>query len=734
MHNLCLIAFTLLYTLPAMSEEKAAELDTLQTAEKVIAFSEAKEKEIAQGDEVLSNFKLLQKAKSKVTEAPIVAAPPTMMEQEPSELSDTFCQSLYHNINIGIRHIEARGIGYTNGYTTLEGFGIYNHHDPFMPFLDLRGHIFDNGKLAGNAGIGARSYLSSIHHLLGYYFYYDIRQGGHGLTAQQLSPGIELLGRRMEYRINAHFPIGNQKSHRYDYAFDSFKGNNILLKYKRQYVMKGADAEVGVHIAQSSNYDLYAGAGPYYFHAAYDTTWGGKARLNGKYKEYITVEASYSYDHLFGSIFQGSVAINIPFGKKIRKKERACPQGDDYLLSRESQSPYRFEIPVIKKHKSSTKAINPNTNDPWIVWFVDNTSSSLGTFNSPFPTLTQAQNASSPNEIIYVFPGDGTTTGLDQGIALKDQQKLFGASTVQSILTTQGTIQIPQFSNTLPLLTAPNTVIALANNNEVSGFRITTTSMSTPNLIFGSNISGGSIHDNVIFANVQNLGIKIQGTGNYNIENNQLFAPLSSSDGISLAPNAGGLSAIVKNNTIIGYSNCILLNADVVGGSGGHFIVEDNTLSDAGNRGIFFQSFNVSSGSILTIENNTLNSMGENSIYVATNESLCLTINNNQITASGQNALYVENDANNTFALISNNKITDVGASFYGVECLTFDPFCLVLRNNVVTNGSGFLLEVGNSANMSVNSRGNEGTLTTTIQISGGTITLDPSATCSCPQ
>lgn len=40
------------------------------------------------------------------------------------------------------RHIEAKGIGYTQGYSTLEGF--FTHpdwtHGTFIPFLDLRAH------------------------------------------------------------------------------------------------------------------------------------------------------------------------------------------------------------------------------------------------------------------------------------------------------------------------------------------------------------------------------------------------------------------------------------------------------------------------------------------------------------------------------------------------------------------------------------------------------------------
>src|ERR1700744_4685428 len=56
------------------------------------------------------------------------------------ENRDTGCRSPFHRMHVGVRHTEARGVGYRDGYTTLEGFGIYDRNPSFMPFLDLRGH------------------------------------------------------------------------------------------------------------------------------------------------------------------------------------------------------------------------------------------------------------------------------------------------------------------------------------------------------------------------------------------------------------------------------------------------------------------------------------------------------------------------------------------------------------------------------------------------------------------
>ena len=302
--------------------------------------------------------------------------------------------------------------------------------------------------------------------------------------------------------MNGYFPVGKRQSHKYGHDFAKFDGNNILLQYKQKHVLTGGDAEVGAHLTQSTKYDLYAGAGPYYFGGGKAHGWGGKVRLLARYKEYISLEGSYSFDRVFRNIVQGTIGFNYPLGKKLTRKDKNCPQQNDLMLSRAAFAPYRFEIPVVKRVKRNTPAINPATGQPWQVWFVNNTSSSAGTFVSPFPTLAQAEAASSPNDMIYVFPGDGTTTGMDAGITLQDGQTLFGSGMAQKIQTTRGNMIIPAFSSTAPTVTSSGNVVTIGNGNEVAGLNITLvqhTGGGNPRGVVNSStgISGAYIHDNV---------------------------------------------------------------------------------------------------------------------------------------------------------------------------------------------------------------------------------------------
>lgn len=61
------------------------------------------------------------------------------------------------------------------------------------------------------------------------------------------------------------------------------------------------------------------------------------------------------------------------------------------------------------------------------VWYVkNNAAAGNGRSSNPFNTLAAGQTASAANDTIYVFAGDGTTTGQNAGITLKDGQRLIG--------------------------------------------------------------------------------------------------------------------------------------------------------------------------------------------------------------------------------------------------------------------------------------------------------------------
>jgi hypothetical protein len=374
------------------------------------------------------------------------------------------------HMRAAVRHIEAGGVGYNKGYSTLEAFIA---SDPnqwcVMPFLDLRGHVFNDGKMAANAGLGARSIWGC--RAYGINAYYDYRNTHHR-GYNQVSVGLETLGKLWDLRVNGYLPVGGKVSKPYHVGFAGFSGNSILVDRKFQYAMKGIDGEIGFHFGKTSDFDFYGAAGPYYFKGEMGKgAIGGKVRLAGYYKEYLTLEVSDSFDNVFHNNVQGQLTLTLPFGPKSKLKVtgKNCPNTCEFasmLATRMLQPVNRQEIVVVDTHTKKEA-----TSD--FVIFVDNESHSAGTFESPYATLADAEANSSPGDIIYVVPGDGTTTGMKDGISLKDNQKLWGSGNSHTLTTNLGTITIPNYSASMPAIqnTSGNGV-TLAKNNEISGMLI----------------------------------------------------------------------------------------------------------------------------------------------------------------------------------------------------------------------------------------------------------------------
>ncbi len=452
-----------------------------------------------------------------------------------------------------IRHIESGGIGYEDGYTTLEAF---LSADPSQwsvtPFLDGRGHIFDNGKWAANAGVGLRALWGN--RVYGINSYYDYRNTGR-FTSNQIGVGLETLGKLFDFRINGYLPLGAKISRPYDSVFGTFSGHSMILSQKIQSAMKGANAEFGFHFGKSKYFDFYAGAGPYYFIGQKaPATWGGKARIAGFFKDFFSLEISDSYDRTFHNKFQGQIGLTLALGPKVKVKEqgRTCKIANT-LTNRMLQKVDRQEIIVIDHTRKNAIALDPATGLPYFFVFVDNTSSSEGTYESPYPTFIQAQNNSSPNDILYVFPGDGTTAGMDSGIFLQENQKFWGSGVSHLLQTSVGMISIPAQSISSPTITNTNidtegNAITLASNNAISGFTISAQNDAIHGIDLQSlDVSSCTIQNTITFA----IDAHFPGNASISITNNQF---LDNANGVFLALE-GTSTVVCSDNTFEGQTS-----------------------------------------------------------------------------------------------------------------------------------------------------------------------------------
>jgi hypothetical protein len=619
------------------------------------------------------------------------------------------------HMRAAVRHIESAGIGYNNGYTTLE---VFLAQDPrewdIIPFLDIRGHVFNDGRFAMNAGVGARGLFGC--RAYGMNVYYDYRET-HRRNYNQIGIGLETLGELWDLRIDGYLPIVRKVSRPYNIEFAGFKGNSILVDQRFQYAMKGIDAEAGFHFGKTTDFDFYAAAGPYYFKGELGRgAIGGKVRVAGFYREYLTLELSNSFDNVFHNKFQGQLTLTFPFGPKLRPKttKNCCPDTCSYasmLNSRMVQPVARQEIIVVDSHTKRKAADN-------FIIFVNNQSHSAGTYESPYPTLDQAIAASGPGDIIYIFPGDGTTTGLNAfntPFALQDSQQVLGAGFGHTISTNLGVITIPAQASSSPSLTANagSSVIRVANGNTVSGLIIASDAGGTDQGSYCIGSQSGTTVDLLVSncnltVNNGAAGISpFNPSGHITITGNAISsADLQGVFGIYLAETGGNGFYNIENNVISNFQNggtspeAPLLFY----GTGIAILAQDGTKANivvAGNQ------VNLCTGSAID-----LHSFGAGTPYVSA------LIENNQLLGAGTGRgifLYAEGAAYNSFEILNN---TSNGYSF-GIIAQAEDTSSMtgLIQSNVLMNGifaSGIILDT-NFLTQSGSATGNFAVLSNTI-------------------
>lgn len=231
-----------------------------------------------------------------------------------------------------VSHVEGIGewgtTGYGTNYTSATAFLAPDYRlGSVLPFLDGRVHHFDNDTYGANVGIGAR-YIpkdDSFCHLLGLNLYYDYRRG-YNWNYNQIGLGVEILGKRLDFRANAYFPFGLDK-YSCCCVFDDYTGDYYAEHYKCESVSYGYNAEVGYLIVRSQKFLLYAATGPYYFSAkCLERTAGWEFRIRPQYKDYFAIDLKLNYDRFFHTVFETTFIVSIPLYQiaTIKNKQGPC--------------------------------------------------------------------------------------------------------------------------------------------------------------------------------------------------------------------------------------------------------------------------------------------------------------------------------------------------------------------------------------------------------------------------
>ncbi len=256
---------------------------------------------------------------------------------------------------LSVQHIwgdqEEKCIPFATNYTTAEAiFAPEYCLGTIMPMMDVRGHRFDNNTYAANIGLGGRYVPNpcsdSFCEMLGFNAYYDYRQGCIGYY-HQIGVGIEVLSRWWDFRANAYAPFGPRR-HIHTCTFD-YPGDYHAIRRSIESISYSFNAEIGwLMFELPESFLLYAAAGPYFIaRTKFDEgVVGVEVRLRPQYRDYLALDLSWRYDHLFETIWQVGIIFNLPLYQIGGRNKTPCSLTDRQIY----QPIQRFEVmPLSKK-------------------------------------------------------------------------------------------------------------------------------------------------------------------------------------------------------------------------------------------------------------------------------------------------------------------------------------------------------------------------------------------------
>lgn len=257
---------------------------------------------------------------------------------------------------VDLAHLWGKGIGYKEGYGKL-GLMIGPEYKlgEFLPLLDLRGMVFDDGEFAANVGLVGRFVRQKGCEVIGINLFYDFRQKRWG-NFNQFGAGIEVLNKRWEVHANAYFPVG-VKWHHKTCVFDDYIGDYKAIR--KQYELGcqyAVDADGGYYLVNLHNFQLYGSAGLYFFSqnsCHNESALGVQAILRPQFRDYFALELSVTHDRIYETNYQVNLVFTIPlydYSSALRAKKGPCGMPTRQIY----QPVFRDEI-IILNRKSCWK-------------------------------------------------------------------------------------------------------------------------------------------------------------------------------------------------------------------------------------------------------------------------------------------------------------------------------------------------------------------------------------------
>jgi hypothetical protein len=232
------------------------------------------------------------------------------------------------------------GVGYTRGYTYLEGFvPVYQSSESEVAFADARVVNFDHwDRWEFNAGGGYRRYLDKFDVVGGLNLFYDGRQTDTNFF-HQIGVGAEALFDRWEVRCNGYFIVGPHEQVASDSFDAAIVGNQMVVDRMRIFdtAMGGVEAEVGAFLPVLPEFSPRAYVGIYHYSAEHmQSATGIRGRIEAWLGTHCSIHFAIQHDDVFNTTVSGGVALH--FGGP-REGCQGCRSVDERLGQRVVRDP-----------------------------------------------------------------------------------------------------------------------------------------------------------------------------------------------------------------------------------------------------------------------------------------------------------------------------------------------------------------------------------------------------------